>query len=73
MAQCGRELDGFFSAAAFLFVVSAERCEGRVRGHHVRGGLRPGEARAVRTPGERPASAHAGAAVEERKQDCSEE
>lgn len=62
-----------FSAIALLFVLSTERCEGRVHSHHVRGGLQPGEACADRTPGARPARAHSSATMEEGKQDRSEE
>lgn len=54
-------------------MLSAERREGGVHAHHLRGGLRPGEARADGTPGARPARTHAGAAMEERKQDGGEE
>lgn len=57
----------------FGFSLSAERRKGRVHSHHVRGGVQPGDPRAAGTPGARPARAHAGAAVEERQQDCSEE
>lgn len=62
-----------FSAVALWFALSAERREGRVHGHHVRGGLRPREAFGDRTPGARPACAHPSATMEERKQDRSEE
>lgn len=64
--------DRFF-AMAMLFMFSAERCEGRVYSHHIRGCLQPGEACADRTPGARPARAHSSAPMEERKQDCSKE
>lgn len=55
------------------FVLSIEGREGRLHSHHIRGGLQSGEACAVRTPGARPARPHSGAAMEERKQDRSEE
>ena len=57
----------------FVFVLSAERCEGSVHSHHVRGGLQPGEARADGAPGARSAGAHSGATMGERKKYCSEE
>lgn len=57
----------------FVFVLSAERCEGSVHSHHVRGGLQPGEACADGAPGERSAGTHSGATMGERKTDRSEE
>lgn len=63
----------FCKTLFFWFMFPVERREGRVHGHHVRGGVQPGEACADRTPGARPARAHSSAAMEERKQDRSEE
>ena len=50
---------------------STEGRERRVHSHHIRGGLQPGEACRVRTPGARSARSHSSATMEERKQDRS--